>query len=51
MFQKFCFITRLQVIATSFIFLAQADDRKAIQMHAKQPIKERLFHYQLSNPS
>ena len=37
--------------ATSFVFLAQADDREAIQMHAKQPVKERLLHYQLSNLS
>ena len=50
-FQKFHFITRLQVTATSFVCLAQADDHKAIQMHTKQPIKERLLHYQLSNPS
>ena len=47
---KFRFITRLRVTATSFVFLAQADDREAIQMHA-EPVKERLLHYQLSNLS
>ena len=51
MLSKFRFITRLRVTATSFVFLAQADDRKAIQMRAKQPVKERLLHYQLSNRS
>ena len=39
------------VTATSFVLLAQADDREAIQMRAKQPVKERLLHYQLSNLS
>ena len=44
-FLKFRFIIRLRVTATSFVFLAQADDREAIQMRAKQPVKERLLHY------
>ena len=44
-FLKFCFITRLRGTANSFIFLAQADDYEAIQMHAKHPVKERLLHY------
>ena len=50
-FLKFRFITRLRVTATSFVFLAQADDHEAIQMYTKQPVKEHLLHYQLSNPS
>ena len=40
-----------RVTATSFVLLAPADDRKAIQMRAKHPFKERLLHYQLSNSS
>ena len=44
-------MTRLRVTATSFIYLAKADDRETIKMHAKQPVKESLLHYQLSNPS
>ena len=50
-FKSFCFITHLRVTATSFIFLAHINDHEAIQIHAKQPVKERLLHYQLSNPS
>ena len=50
-FLKFRFITRLRVTATSFVFLAQADNHEAIQMHAKQPVNEHVLHYQLSNPS
>ena len=31
-----------------FVILAHVDDRKAIQMRAKQPVKERLLHYYLT---
>ena len=41
---------RLRVTATSFIISAHIDDRNFIQMHVKQPVKERLLHYQLSKP-
>ena len=42
---------RLRVTATSFVFLAHVDNHEAIQMRVKQPVKERLLHYQLSNHS
>ena len=42
---KFRFITHLQITATSFVVLAHVDDREAIQMHTKQPVKEGLLHY------
>ena len=38
-------------MATSLVISAHVDDRKAIQMHTKLPIKERLLQYQLSKPS
>ena len=46
MFQKFCFMTHLQVTANTFIVSAHTDDHKAIQMHIKQLVKEHLLHYQ-----
>ena len=48
---KVLFYIGLRVTATSFVFLAHVDDREAMQMHVKQPVKERLLRYQLSNPS
>ena len=44
-------ITCSRLTATSFIISAHFDDRKAIQIHTKQPVKERSLHYQLSKPS
>ena len=51
MSEKFHFITRYRVTATSFIISAHFDDQVAIQMCIKQPVKERLLHYQLYIPS
>ena len=44
-------IAHLWVTATSFFISTHIDDRKAIWMCAKQPVKEHLLHYQLSKPS
>ena len=41
----------LQVTATSFVISAHIDDHKAIQMHIKQLVNERLLHYLLSKSS
>ena len=49
--KNFRFIIHLWVTATSFVISIHVDDRKAMQMHTKQPINERLLHYQLSNMS
>ena len=40
----------IHIIDTIYVS-ANFDDREAIQMHAKQPVKEHLLHYQLYKPS